>query len=274
MFPYLLNISFIRIPSFTVFATIAILVAIFIIWRQAKEKLYSEDALFDTILLSLVGGYLFGRIGYAALHFDIFGTSLLRWIAFWVFPGFYLYSGIVGSLFVLWYQSKQNKELKFWELLDMFGFALWVGLIIAFFGVFLGGLEQGMPSSVYSVAHPVTLYKLVMLLIFMIPYLVFRYEKGREDWFHKTSGSVGLSFLALFSFGTIVLDLFKQRVSYYGFSVDQWISLIILVGSLTFLYVRLKRTPRKDLQSLARVYHSVKNGLFNRTDSKRRRRKK
>lgn len=257
MLPTLLHIGFVNISSLFFFITLAVIVAIFMIWKQAKEKLYPEHALFDTIILMLIFGIAAARVGYVLLHFTEFSFHILEWVAFWVMPGFYVFGALAGILLVLWYQSRQNRELKFWEMLDFVGFAFWIALIISFFGVFLAGSEQGIASSVSPATHPVTLYKLVLLLVFLSPYAAFRSGHQRDDWFHKTPGSVGLSISILLASIVVITDFFKVRVTYAGLSIDQWISFAVVIISFSLLYFRWKRTPKRDAQSLSRIMRSM-----------------
>ncbi|MBI4137343.1 prolipoprotein diacylglyceryl transferase [Candidatus Roizmanbacteria bacterium] len=252
MLPTLLQIGFVRISSLYVFSIFAVLVAIFIIWKQAKEKLYPENALFDTIILMIVVGIAGARLGFIILHFNAFSLYLLQWIAFWVFPGFYLFGAMVGIIAVLWFQSRKHRDLKFWELVDFVGFAFWIAAIIWLFGLFLAGSEKGLVSGISGAPHPVTLYKLLTLLVILSPYLAFRSGNQRDDWFHKTPGSVGVTSALLLSTMVVALDFFKERAVWYGLSIDQWIALGVSLLSLSVLYYRWKRSPKRDILSISR----------------------
>ncbi|KKR50363.1 MAG: Prolipoprotein diacylglyceryl transferase [Microgenomates group bacterium GW2011_GWC1_41_8] len=246
------------LPTLFFFTTLAVLVSIFVIWKQAKEKLYSESELFDTIIFMILAAIGGARMSYILIHFNEFSFHLLRWIAFWVTPGFYLFGGAVGILFVLWYQSRQRRDLKFWEMVDFVGFAFWIGAIIGLFGGFLAGSEAGIVSGVSAATHPVTLYKLLVLLAFLSPYVAFRNGHQREDWFHKTPGSVGLSIALLFAVTVVFVDFFKERVLYYRLSLDQWVSLVIGITSFVVLYYRLGRNPNRDITSISRLLKKLK----------------
>lgn len=252
-----------KVSTFIVFIIVAVITGTIIIWKQAKEKLYDEAVLFDTVFLTLFSGIFFARFGYILLHLDVFEFSFLRWIAFWVFPGFYLYTGLLGAVMVLWIQSRKVKEFNLLDLLDIFGFAFLISTTIGQLGSFLGGIEQGVESSIHSISHPVSLYKFIVLLIFITPYLVFRYEYTKDDWFHKTKGAFGLSVLSFFSINTFLFDFFKQRTLYLFFSIDQWITLCIFVVSVVLIYILLKRTPRKDYifikKTAAKIIKTIKS---------------
>ena len=138
-------------------------------------------------------------------------------------------------------------------MLDFVGFAFWIAAIIALFGIFLAGIEQGIVSGISEAVHPVTLYKLLILLVFLSPYMAFRSGYQREDWFHKTPGSIGLSIVVLLAGTAVVTDFFKERVLYYGLSLDQWISLTIAVASFALLYYRLGRNPQRDIMSVSHL---------------------
>ena len=246
------------LPTLFFFVTLAVLVSVFVIWKQAKERLYSESELFDTIILMILAAIAGARISYILIHFNEFSFHLLRWITFWVTPGFYLFGGAVGILFVLWYQSRKRRDLKFWEMVDIVGFAFWIGAIIGLFGWFLAGQETGIVSRISGAAHPVTLYKLIVLLIFLSPYIAFRNGNQREDWFHKMPGSVGLSVALLFSVTIVFVDFFKERVVYYGLSLDQWVSLVIGIASFVVLYYRLGRNLKRDITFFLRLLKKLK----------------
>lgn len=243
---------------FSIFSILATIVGIFIIWKQSKEKLYSEEELFDTIILSLIGAFLFSRIGYIIINYSIFRGALLGMLAFWVVPGFYIFGAIFGVLFVLWYKARQSKELTFLRLFDIVAFSFWVGLPIVYFGIFLDGKEQGIESFIPGLSHPLSLYKMVFFMIVLIPYVFFRRDFDREDWLHKTPGSVGLFVLILFSLATFSFDFLKNRWVWYGLSVDQWVSGTILILSVMAFYFLWKRTPKRDVNLFIRLARRLK----------------
>ena len=253
MVPYLVNIGFLQVSSLVVFTILAGIVGVFLVWRQAKEQLYNEHSIFDTILLSGIGGLIFARLGYVVLHMDIFGLSPLRVLTFWVYPGLFLYTGIIGIVLFIWLQAHKHKELEFWRLMDMYAFAFWAGSIISFFGAFLAGTEMGIESPIPHVAHPVTLYKVIIFSIFFVPYAIFRRDHDKEDIFHKTTGSIGLIILQLFLLVSFAIDFMKVRHTYYGLSDDQWVAGLLFITAACALLLRWHATRDQRMSRFSRM---------------------
>ena len=78
-----------------------------------------------------------------------------------------------------------------------------------------------------------------------------------EDIFHKKTGSLALSILALFSLVTFVADFYKTRTVWYLLSPDQWLTAGGFIICFGMLYRMWKRTPRKDVRLISKLLRSL-----------------
>lgn len=238
MFPTLIHIGPIYISSFSTFFFIGLIVGIYSTWKQAKTRLYPENDFFDALFVSVLFAFAGARMMYVFLHFDEFGWSMLSWAAVWLNSGYSLVGGLLGGLLGLFVVCRTKKEFTFWEAADLFAFSFWIAALIGLFGSFLAGFDQGRPSGISDIEHPVGLYRFVGLLILLMPYLVYRFEKEHETSIHIRSGLFTMLFGASFSFVWILVD-FVRKGTYYVtiLTVDQLIMLVLFILSVVGLVV-------------------------------------
>lgn len=257
MRPILLSLGPIHISSLGFFLFLAFLVGTFVIWKKAKEKLYSEETVFDSIFLVTFSGLLGARLFYILFNWEDFGFNLLKWFLINGYAGLYFYGGLLTGIFTL-YRYYKNKEISFFEMFDYFALAFWGAFILGELGVFLDGAEVGretaLPWAVSFVGlsglrHPVSFYKaLTLFLIFLVYWFILR----KKISFAKLPGGVlALLFLLFFALQNFLLDFLKSfSVYYWGLGLDQWVSGGVVVIAGIVLYKHVGRSLRGDVTGL------------------------
>ena len=121
----LLDLGFIEIRWYSFFILLAILVASFIIRKEAKKKNMDEEKLIDLIFYGLIFGILGARTYYVLFNLDYYLNNLLEIFQIWN-GGLAIHGGIIAGLVFIWYYSKKHK-INIKMFLDI----LVPGLIIA-----------------------------------------------------------------------------------------------------------------------------------------------
>lgn len=101
---------------------LAILVGLFIVWKQARQKGLSEEKVFDTFLLSLMLGLVGARLGFVIDNWAIFAPDFSRIILLLPYPGFSFAYGLLFGLIVVSFSG--------FLILDIFALALALAVFI------------------------------------------------------------------------------------------------------------------------------------------------
>ncbi len=107
----------------------AIFWAVFLFWRAARIDLYSNEEIFDVLMVGSIAGLLGGRLGAYLLDFEKFKFSFEKLIFFHIYPGFNFYGFIVGALLAVSILVKRRRQNP-WKFFDMAASPLIFGLTI------------------------------------------------------------------------------------------------------------------------------------------------
>ncbi|MBI4130350.1 prolipoprotein diacylglyceryl transferase [Candidatus Roizmanbacteria bacterium] len=201
----------------------AYVVSLFLVWRKAKEQLWSERVVFDTSIVTFLGGVIGARLIYIGTHFEEFGLRPLSWIVFTLFPGFSLFGGLAAACVVFALLMGRQKEIPLWELFDRYVVAFLAGSLIVY------------TATIMPNYHPIGWYKTVVLASLIILYWRL---KSRVS---LSPGTSGLILLLLFSLSMFFIDFLTVFHVYYGrLGDEQWGSITLSIV-LLFIWVRKKR---------------------------------
>ena len=120
-----LDLGPIQIYWYSIFIFIGMLVACFMIYKEAKKRGIDEDFLvnltFNTIIIGIIGA----RLYYVLFNFSYYLDNPVEIFQIWN-GGLAIHGGIIaGLLFIIYYCKKH--EVNLWKMLDI----IVVGLIIA-----------------------------------------------------------------------------------------------------------------------------------------------
>ena len=120
-----LDLGPIQIYWYSIFIFIGMLVACFLIYKEAKKRGIEEDFLvnltFNTIIIGIIGA----RLYYVLFNFSYYLDNPVEIFQIWN-GGLAIHGGIIaGLLFIIYYCKKH--EVNLWKMLDI----IVVGLIIA-----------------------------------------------------------------------------------------------------------------------------------------------
>lgn len=246
MYPILFSLGPINIYSFGVFLFLAFIAVSFYVWREGKNEL-EEELIFDALVISTLGLLLGSRLLYIFSHFSSFNFDLLRWVHLYLYPGFSFWGAVLGALLSLFWFTRVRK-VSFWRLADFLVLGAALAQIFGGMGCFLSGCVVGkettLPWGISALGflgkrHPAAIYDMlaamaIFILILRVHRWVFPQKRRRE-------GSVFLAYLILLTFFAFLLEFFRVSTVYlYDLTLNQWLSLLLLVGAGATCYGRLR----------------------------------
>lgn len=121
----LLDLGIFQLKWYSFFIFLAMLVACFLIFREAKRKNLNEDFLVNLIFYGIIIGLIGARVYYVIFNLDYYLSTPLEIFMIWK-GGLAIHGGIISALlFVIFYTRKKKIDLLL--ILDV----LVVGVIIA-----------------------------------------------------------------------------------------------------------------------------------------------
>ena len=211
--------------------------------RKKNQLELSKEEVWDFVFYLMLGILIGARV------FMIFWQPqdflFKPWNLFKVWQGgMSFHGGFAGSVIAAWWYSKK-KNLHFWKIADALSvpaiFTLALGRIANFInGELIGRVWNGNNCVVFpqdpACRHPSTIYASgKRFLIFgWLAYLTLKKEFKPGFIFWNLVFFEGL--------GRIIVDFYREDILYYGFSMGQWFSLIMVVVAV---WVFRKYYPRE-----------------------------
>ncbi len=255
MFPDIFCLGAFCLRSLSVFLALGFFVAGLIFFRKVREEHYLEMEAFDGFLLSLLAGFVVGRLAFVALNLDQYGFSLWKWFDIMTYPG------VVGSVAVIaagWYLFRYSRRFTddSFELLDIWCISIASGLSLVWCGMFLDGASMGNSTTLpVGLRFPGQLeshlpIQLLVALFFLglamfLQWVEYRYRT--YSWYRSGKKSAQSGFLVAISIITtsliwLLLSFSRPAQLLIGtMSVDTGVALSGVIAGLMILYFRSGR---------------------------------
>jgi len=236
---------------------IGILFAVALARRRWAARGHDPITLERPMIWAVVAGFVGGRVGYVLTHSGDFRGRWWHVIAIWE-GGLALYGGLaLGILTGIWVCRRRG--LPALQALD----AAIPGIPLAqafgrwgnYFNQELFGTPTKLPWALkvdpahvpdkyvgFTTFHPTFLYEsLYDLLVVGVLLWLDRRRKLRV-------GSIVLAYLTLYAFGRFFLELLRTDTTYrlFGLSRNAWISVVVVLGAGTWLWLRERRRPADE----------------------------
>ncbi len=234
MFPTLLSIGPIHIPTLLVFTMLAWGIFSFLFWRQLRNQAISEEHTYQVMFYGTIAAIVGSRLGFVLFHWPLFeGNLFIRVFTPWIQPGFSFYGAFLAGGALMLAMSRQYGIPR-----SLFLDAFTIGFSSAFtwgaLGSFLSGQVVGKPttsplgigpSGSQVRMHPVSLYE--MCAVFAILVLLSLVRKLRKRTLTRP-GMYALWFFFLFSVSMFCLEFLKESPVYFSrLTVNQWVCIAI-----------------------------------------------
>jgi len=253
MYPILINIGSISIPTYGFLIGIGFLVSLYVIKRLSIWSKLNVNTMQDLAFWCLLLGLLGSRVLYVITQFSYFLANPFEVFKVWEGRAF-LGGLILALLFLIWYLKKH--KINLWKAMDV----LFPGLVVAHmfgrFGCFFAGCCYGRPTGTsfgirlhpdlvneqYQgiLLHPTQLYEAGALFLLFLS-LVHVFKKKVFD------GQVLLTYFLTYSIIRFIIEIYRGDDLDRGFiienvlSTSQFISILIFIAALLILLLRLRQ---------------------------------
>ncbi|OGM01335.1 hypothetical protein A3K72_03115 [Candidatus Woesearchaeota archaeon RBG_13_36_6] len=247
MLPYKSFISWeigpLTIQSFGVMFAIAIAVGVYLALKQFKTKQEKENG-YNIALLAVIFGLIGSRMLHVLQYWDLYKGNWFSIINF-IEGGLIWYGGLIGGLFASIVYIK-IKKLDFWKLADIIAPSLAIGQAIGRIGCILGdgghvGKLTTMPWGFNvngEIRHVTAWYSMINL--FVLFFLLLKLRKRKPF-----TGFLFLFYLFYYSITTFVIDIYRTDPRYYGFTLTQYICVLMFLISGSLLFLNFRYTKKK-----------------------------
>ena len=251
MYPYI-KIFEINIPTYGLCICAAIFLCAVLSFAEAHRRNVDCNDLLIIFAASVGIGMFCGGLLYIFVTYDlkkIFEMIMSGNFEFFKKQGIVFYGGLIGGVFAAVVSAKiLNFKIKELEICTVPYIPL--GHAIGRIGCLLAGCCYGLPydgifaaytkiNMEYGSYFPIQVIEAIFNLLIMVILLLYR----KKD---NIKYSITCLYMIMYSCLRFVLEFFRgdvARGSFFIFSTSQWISIIILIISSSFLFYKtLKRT--------------------------------
>ncbi len=275
MHPEILSFGPITISSYGLMLSIGFLFGITFAAYRAKKMGEDPDHVYNLSIWIVLSSLFGARFYYVVTHYSEFradeSLSFLSRVfvefknMFWPvgqdgqvgINGLVLYGGLIAATAATIIYLRRHK-LKVLKFMDILGPSLGLGEFFTRIGCFLNGCCYGKPTEAWcgvifpdnSAAgfyypgvhiHPSQIYNSFAGLVIFISLIIL------ERW-KKFDGFTALMYFALYSIGRFSIDYtryYESRLTFWGLSHNQVLSLIVFTVSLTLIVVLQHRAGKK-----------------------------
>ena len=244
MIPYYpvssIDLGFIKLHVWGIFAAIGFLVAIYTAARQARRKGLDPEVVYDVAPWIIIGSIIGARLVFI-LENPSAVESALDIIAVWN-GGLAFHGGFFGAI-VAFLVYTQRRKLNFWKYADAIAPSIALGHAVGRIGCLATGLHIGKEANVPWAflhdgvpRHPTPLYEILGLvpLFFFLRWLSFRKVSRSFD------GFIFAAYVALYSALRFFVEFYRTDPAYYlGLTAAQFIVIGLFVASLGVMIYNL-----------------------------------
>ncbi len=207
-----------------IFLLIAIITSSYLFWREGIRRKFEEEALFDFVLVTLVGGIVGGRVFYFLFEQNLTTQNLLQLFKVWQGGGMLWYGALVGGFIT----GSIFADYNHWDLKK-----IW---------------DTAVPALVLGQAIGLLPTYPLESLSFLILFILFNYTRKGEF-------AVGFQvavYLITTSLVRFLAEFFRlEKTFFLGVNLNQVLSIVFLilgVVGLRWVYEGSKRDLREDLK--------------------------
>lgn len=245
VYPILFKFGLITVYAYGTMLAIAFIVGVFVVRYEFRRRKIDPDYAYDFALATALGGIIGARLFYVIGHWSDFSHNFWETFKAWQ-GGLVFYGGLLGGFLGAFLVVRLHK-LSLLKVADSLSVPLALGVAIGRFGCLLNGCCFGIPTKLpwgitfFDVPrHPTQIYELLYsLLIFLF---LFLYVEKKIKL--KSSGSLFLIYLLLYSFGRFWLEFLRDSphiLRYFTFSQLASLAIFVVAGYLFLQRIRLKR---------------------------------
>lgn len=256
-----LDLGPIQIYWYSIFIFIGMLVACFLIYKEAKKRGIEEDFLvnltFNTIIIGIIGA----RLYYVLFNFSYYLDNPVEIFQIWN-GGLAIHGGIIaGLLFIIYYCKKH--EVSLWKILDIIVVGLIIAQAIGRWGNFFNseaygsittaahlkslGIPQFIIDGMYILGEyrqPTFFYESVWCLFGFLAMLIIRQYK------YLKIGQLTSFYLIWYGIIRCIIEAMRTDSLMLGpLKMAQLVSLVFIVSGI-IIFIKSTKTNQKELYNV------------------------
>lgn len=256
-----LDLGPIQIYWYSIFIFIGMLVACFLIYKEAKKRGIDEDFLvnltFNTIIIGIIGA----RLYYVLFNLSYYLDNPVEIFQIWN-GGLAIHGGIIaGLLFIIYYCKKH--EVNLWKMLDIIVVGLIIAQAIGRWGNFFNseaygpittaahlkslGIPQFIIDGMYILGEyrqPTFFYESVWCLFGFLAMLIIRQYK------YLKIGQLTSFYLIWYGIIRFIIEAMRTDSLMLGpLKMAQLVSLVF-IGSGIIIFIKSTKTNQKELYNV------------------------
>lgn len=256
-----LDLGPIQIYWYSIFIFIGMLVACFLIYKEAKKRGIDEDFLvnltFNTIIIGIIGA----RLYYVLFNLSYYLDNPVEIFQIWN-GGLAIHGGIIaGLLFIIYYCKKH--EVNLWKMLDIIVVGLIIAQAIGRWGNFFNseaygpittaahlkslGIPQFIIDGMYILGEyrqPTFFYESVWCLFGFLAMLIIRQYK------YLKIGQLTSFYLIWYGIIRFIIEAMRTDSLMLGpLKMAQLVSLIFIVSGI-IIFIKSTKTNQKELYNV------------------------
>lgn len=252
MYPTIHFLDHFSIHTFGILTAIGVLIAAFLIRKNASSAGVLPDDASDLVLVTVVPGFLGARAFFVFQFWDHFKHAPAEMFRIWE-GGIVIYGGVAASLLAFFVYCRL-KHLAFVTLLDLFVPAVALAQGFGRIGCFLNGCCYGirttLPWGIHfrfteEPVHPVQLYESIYCFTLSI-FLFWLWGKRVRP------GIVVLSYFILYPAGRFFMEFLRGDNPKWllALTLPQWISIgFILLSSVLLVFRLMTHDAKRNYRS-------------------------
>lgn len=256
-----LDLGPIQIYWYSIFIFIGMLVACFLIYKEAKKRGIDEDFLvnltFNTIIIGIIGA----RLYYVLFNLSYYLGNPVEIFQIWN-GGLAIHGGIIaGLLFIIYYCKKH--EVNLWKILDIIVVGLIIAQAIGRWGNFFNseaygpittaahlkslGIPQFIIDGMYILGEyrqPTFFYESVWCLFGFLAMLIIRQYK------YLKIGQLTSFYLIWYGIIRFIIEAMRTDSLMLGpLKMAQLVSLVFIVSGI-IIFIKSTKTNQKELYNV------------------------
>ncbi len=256
-----LDLGPIQIYWYSIFIFIGMLVACFLIYKEAKKRGIDEDFLvnltFNTIIIGIIGA----RLYYVLFNLSYYLDNPVEIFQIWN-GGLAIHGGIIaGLLFIIYYCKKH--EVNLWKMLDIIVVGLIIAQAIGRWGNFFNseaygpittaahlkslGIPQFIIDGMYILGEyrqPTFFYESVWCLFGFLAMLIIRQYK------YLKIGQLTSFYLIWYGIIRFIIEAMRTDSLMLGpLKMAQLVSLVFIVSGI-IIFIKSTKTNQKELYNV------------------------
>ena len=256
-----LDLGPIQIYWYSIFIFIGMLVACFMIYKEAKKRGIDEDFLvnltFNTIIIGIIGA----RLYYVLFNLSYYLDNPVEIFQIWN-GGLAIHGGIIaGLLFIIYYCKKH--EVNLWKMLDIIVVGLIIAQAIGRWGNFFNseaygpittaahlkslGIPQFIIDGMYILGEyrqPTFFYESVWCLFGFLAMLIIRQYK------YLKIGQLTSFYLIWYGIIRFIIEAMRTDSLMLGpLKMAQLVSLVFIVSGI-IIFIKSTKTNQKELYNV------------------------